>query len=171
MRQGKDHTVIGIGLRCRSQWQPIFLLYICRIHPWVMHVYVYSVVLQFRDYIHHTCVAQVRTVFLERQPEDQHPRAVHLKTAFQHRLDQLAGHIRAHPVIDTPPGQDDLRVIAYRLGLVGQVIRVHPDAVPADQPRLERQEIPFCACRFQNRIGVDPHLVEDHRQFIHERNV
>ena len=123
------------------------------------------------QHIDHACVAQIGAVFLERQPEDQHPRAVHLKTAFQHGLDQLTGHIRAHPVIDTPPGQDDLRVIAYRLGLVGQVIRVHPDAVPADQPRLERQEIPFRACRFQNLIGVDPHLVEDHRQFVHERNV
>ena len=48
-----------------------------------------------------------------------------------------------HAVVDAPPGQNDLRMAAEFLGLEGQVVRIDADAVPADQPRTERQEVPL----------------------------
>lgn len=35
----------------------------------------------------------------------------------------------------------------------------------------QRQEIPFCACGLQDRLGIDVHPVEDHHQFVDERDV
>lgn len=57
------------------------------------------------------------------------------------------------------------------LGLEGQVVRVHADAVPADQPRTERQEVPLGPGRFQHiqRINAEP--VKDDGQLIHQRDV
>jgi hypothetical protein len=52
-----------------------------------------------------------------------------------HLLDGLLGDELAHAVVDAPAGQDDLRVVAQHLGLVGQVVGVDADAVAAHQAR------------------------------------
>jgi hypothetical protein len=43
--------------------------------------------------------------------------------------------------------------------------------VPADQPRLEGQEIPLGRGCGQDLRSVDPQAVEDNRDFVHERDV
>ncbi|MCY1559918.1 hypothetical protein D9M68_970020 [compost metagenome] len=72
----------------------------------------------------------------------------------------------AHAVVDAAPGQDHVRVVADLLGLVGQVIRVHADAMAADQAGAEGQEVPLGAGSFQHLVGVDAQAVEDQRQLV-----
>ena len=136
-----------------------------------MHVDQHAVVLQFVHHVDHPRVAQVRAVLLERQPEHEHPRAFHLDAFPDHRLDQLARHIGAHPVVQAPAGEDDLGAIADRLGLVGKVIGIDPDAVAADETGAERQEVPLRTRRLEHRLGVYPHAVEDDRQLVDECDV
>ena len=62
-------------------------------------------------------------------------------------------------------------MVTHRLGFMGQVVGVHADAVATHQPGTERQEVPFGAGGFQYLLGVDIHALEDHRQFVHQRDV
>ena len=93
------------------------------------------------------------------------------KPALDHLLDGLLGDVLAHAVVDAPAGQDHLRVIAERLGLVRQVVRVDADAVAADQAGAKRQEVPLRAGRLQHLERVDADAVEDQRQLVHQRDV
>ena len=52
-----------------------------------------------------------------------------------------------------------------------QIVRVDPDAVPADQTRHEVEKVPFRACSRQHLLCVEAQLVEDDREFIHQGNV
>ena len=102
----------------------------------------------------------VGAVFLEGQPQDQDARTIHVDASLQHRLHQLAGHIGAHAVIDTAPCKDHLRVVAHRLGLMGQVVGVHANAVPADETWPEGQEVPLGACGLQHGLVSMPILLK-----------
>ena len=98
-------------------------------------------------------------------------RALDLRAVADHVLDGLLGDELAHAVVDAPPRQDHLRVIADHVGLVGQVIRVDADAVAADQAGPERQEIPLGAGRLQHFERVDADLVEQDGELVHQRDV
>ena len=74
-------------------------------------------------------------------------------------------------VIDVAAGENDLRRVAGLLGAMGEVIRIDADAVAADQPRIERQEIPFGARRREHVAGIDAERVADRGQLVHERDV
>ena len=84
----------------------------------------------------------------------------------RHQLDDLAGDVERHVVVEAPAREDHLRVVADLLRLVRQVVRVHADAVPADQARAERQEVPLGAGGLQHLLGVDAEAVEDQRQLV-----
>ena len=86
-------------------------------------------------------------------------------------FDGLLGDELAHAIVDAPPGQDDLRVVAQHLCLVGQVVRVDTDAVATHQTGFELQEVPLGAGRFEHLGGVDPKLVKNDRQLVHECDV
>ena len=62
-------------------------------------------------------------------------------------------------------------MIPKLLCLVGQIIRVHADTVPADKPRLELQEIPFRPRCLKHGLGVNPHFIKNNRQLIHEGDI
>lgn len=64
-------------------------------------------------------------------------------------------------VVDTPTRQDDLGVVPHFLRLVGQVIRVHANAMPSYQARTKRQEVPFAASSLQNLQRVYPQASKD----------
>lgn len=81
------------------------------------------------------------------------------------------GHVTANPIVHLPRGVDQIRVVTHALGFVQQVIRVHTDAMPADQTGPERQEIPLGAGGFEHIERVDAELVEDQRQLVDQRNV
>ena len=80
-------------------------------------------------------------------------------------------HIGAHAVVKAAAGQDDLGVVADRLRLVGEVVRVHADAVAAHQAGAEGQKVPLAAGGLQHGFGVDAHLVEDDGQLVDEGDV
>ena len=88
-----------------------------------------------------------------------------------HLLDRLLGDVLAHAVVDAPPGEDHLRVIAERVGLVRQVVRVDADAVAADEARTKRQEVPLRSGGLEHLERVDADLVEDQRKLVHQRDV
>ena len=69
------------------------------------------------------------------------------------------------------PARDHVRVVADLLGLVGQVVGIHADAVAADQTGAERQEVPLGPGGFQHFMGVDAEAVEDQRQFVDQGDV
>ena len=52
-------------------------------------------------------------------------------------------------------------MVAELFCLIREVIRIDADAVATDQARLEIQEIPLGACRFEYYCGIQPHFVED----------
>ena len=99
-------------------------------------------------------VAQVGAVLLEGQAQHIDAGALDATAAGDHLLDGLLGNEFTHAVIDAPAGQDDLRVVAQHVGLVGQVVGIDADAMAADQARLELQEVPFGAGGFQHLGGV-----------------
>ena len=62
-------------------------------------------------------------------------------------------------------------MVADLLRLVRQVVRIDADAVPADQARAERQEVPLAARRVEHFLGIDVQPVEDQRQLVDQRDV
>ena len=62
-------------------------------------------------------------------------------------------------------------MVAHFLRLVGQVVRVHANAVPAHQAGAERQEVPLGAGGFEHFERVDAELVEQDRQVVDQRDV
>ena len=90
---------------------------------------------------------------------------------FNHQFDHLIGHIDPHVIIQTPPGKDDLRVIADFLCFIGQIVGIDADTVAADKSRTKRQKIPFCPCCFKNRVGIDTEFIENDCQFVHKCDI
>ena len=97
--------------------------------------------------------------------------ALDLLTCIDHAFDRLVGDVLAHAVVDATPGKDDLRVVAEHLGLVGQIVGIDADAVPAHQAGPERQEVPLRARRLEHLERVDTDAMKDQRQFVDECDV
>ena len=90
---------------------------------------------QLAQDVRHLAVADVVAVFLEGQAQDADAGALDGDVGLDEELDEPLRDVRAHVVVDAPPRQDDLRLVAELLGLHRQVVRVDPDAVAADEPR------------------------------------
>ena len=60
-----------------------------------------------------------------------------LNVPSDHELYDARSDIPGHIVVEAPPREDDLRMVADLFGFVGQVIRVDTDAMSADEPGLE----------------------------------
>jgi GDP-L-fucose synthase len=77
------------------------------------------------------------------------------------KLLDLVGDVGAHAVVDAPAGQDHLGVVADLLRLVGQVVRVHADAVAAHQPGRNGRKFHLVpAASSTSRVSM-PELVEE----------
>ena len=122
---------------------------------------------QAMDDIHHLGVAQVRHVLLEGQPENQNVGTFR----WLERIGDSIRHVGTHAVVDAAPGKNDLGFVSERLGAMGQVIGIHTDAMTADQPRGERQEIPLGRRRLENIVNGNPQLREYLRDFVDEGDV
>ena len=168
---GDDDGVVGPSGRLLHRGDAVFMLGGSSIGPGVEHVGLHMVVGQFFDDVHHAGVAQVGAVFFEGKAQHQHAGALHMDAALGHGFDELGDHVGAHAVIQAATGQDDLGVVAHGLGLVGEVIRVHANAVAADQTGTKGQEVPLAAGGLQHGFGVNVHLVEDERQLVDEGDV
>ena len=118
VRHGQDDGVVAARLRLGDRRDAVFMLGLFHVNPRVVYVDGDIVVGELAHDVDDAGVAQIRAVFLEGQAHHQHARAFDVDAALQHRLDQLRHHIGAHAVVEAPAGEDDLRVIADRLGLV-----------------------------------------------------
>ena len=127
--------------------------------------------LQFADYVDDAGVADVGAIFLEGEAQHDHGLAVHLEALQDHALDGLFGDVLPHAVIDFPARENDLRVIAHGHGLVGEVVGVYSDAMPAHEAGTKGQEIPLRAGRLEDFQGVDADFMEDDRQLVHQRDI
>ena len=118
-----------------------------------------------------TRVSDIGAVLLERHAHevDACLRKIHLRThEFTHN--HLC-NIATHAIVDTSSRRNQLRVIAKALRLIDEVIRIDPDAVATDQPRLEAERIPLRIHRSNNLVRVDIHAMKDHGKLIHKSNV
>lgn len=77
----------------------------------------------------------------------------------------------AHGVVDSAAGQNHLGMVADFLGFVREVVGINANAMATDQAWAEWEEIPLCACGFENLKSVKPELVKDEAEFIHERDI
>ena len=60
-----------------------------------------------------------------------------------HQLNDTAGYMQSHAVVDASSGEDDLRIVAYFLRLMSEVVRIYTNAMPTYEAGFERKEIPF----------------------------
>ena len=125
--------------------------------------------LKLAQNIDHLRIADVGNVLLKRHSEDRHG-GIGAAT-LQQSAHAFPSDALSHAVIDAASGENDLRMIAGLLGPECEIIRIDADAVTADQPRLEVQEIPFGRRRSQHIAGVDAELVKNRGQLVHERDV
>ena len=70
-------------------------------------------------------------------------------------------------VVQSASGQDHFfRGTTNRGRLVRQLIGIDANAVPTDQPRSKREEVPLGTGRMQHLLGIDAETLEYHGQFI-----
>src|SRR6056297_2433064 len=168
---GEGYGVVGVVGRGFGQVQAVFVFCFFGVGPGVVDVDFEVVVLERLDDVDDSGVSEVGAVFLEGQAQDQDFCAGAVDALPGHQLDQFAGDVGAHAVVGAAAGQDHLRVEADVLGLVGQVVRIHADAVAADQAGAERQEVPLGAGGFEYRAGVQPQFAEQHGQFVDQTDI
>ena len=83
-------------------------------------------------------VAQVRTILLERESQHDHFGARQWASVLDELLQRLLRNVGAHAVVDSPPRQNDLRMVSDHFCLMSQVIGVDADAMAAHQAGPER---------------------------------
>ncbi len=126
---------------------------------------------QVVDDARHLGVAVVGAVFLEGKAQYQHAQVSLQQALAAHQADELVDHVLAHAVVDAAAGQDHFRMVADLFRLVGQVIGINADAVPADQARADGHEVPLGARGLQHLDRVDADAIADHRQFVGQGDV
>ena len=62
-------------------------------------------------------------------------------------------------------------MVAEVLGAVGEIERIHADAMAADETRLEVEEVPLGGAGGEHVVGGEPEPLEDHRHFVDEGDV
>jgi hypothetical protein len=70
----------------------------------------------------------------------------------------------SHVVVDTPPREDDLRMVAEHLGLVGQVIGIDADAVATISPGRNGRKFHLVPAALEHIQRIDPNTIKDDRQ-------
>mgnify|MGYP007124350662 FL=1 len=92
------------------------------------HVFV-----EFADDIDDFGIPDIADVFLESQAEHEHSRALDRLADPDQLFNGIFGDELAHIIVDTAPGKNDFGVVPDFFGLVGEIVGVDADAVPADQ--------------------------------------
>ena len=62
-------------------------------------------------------------------------------------------------------------MVAEALGLVGEVVGVHADAVAADQAWAVLEKVPLGSGCFEHVAGVDSEAVKNEGELVHKRDV
>src|SRR5690554_5449739 len=159
MRHCYHNSVITPSLRLTNGCNSIFSLGFLRINPRVIALHLHTVILQLADNIYYTGIAYVRAVFLESKPHYQYTGTLYMNALFQHRLNQLAGNISTHAIIQPATGQDDLGVIAHRLCFMGEVIRVNTNTVPPYKTGPEWEKVPLGPGSLEHLLCINAQAV------------
>ena len=167
----EDYRIVSARLGLGGHFDVIFGLRLFGVYPGIVDIDLRVGIAQLVDDVDHARVAHIRAVFLERQAHHQDAGADQVDAFRNHQANDLGSDIKTHVVVDPAAGEDHRRVITDFLRLVGQVIRIDADAMAADQPGREIQEIPLAAGGREDFLGIDFHAVEDHRQFVDQRDV
>ena len=155
----------------RLELDAVFVLRFLRIDDGVVDVHFQPVAAQLGNKIRDFGIAKVRAVFLEGKPGDDRFRAVRGEAGLRQALHRHLGDEARHAVVDAPPGEDRLGLVAEHLGSVRQVIGIDADAVAAHKAGMEREEVRLGGSGAQHLAGVDAHAVEDDRELVHQRDV
>ena len=162
------HGVIGVyGL----QLDAIFMADFVRVGDRVADDDLHAPAFKFAHHVHDLAVADVGAVFLEGDAENADLAARGVHALLQHQLDGISRHVARHVVVDAAAGQNDLRVVADGLGLVGEVVGIDANAMAADQAGAEGQEVPFAAGGFEHFYRVDAEAGEEDGEFVDEGDV
>jgi len=97
-------------------------------------------------------------VFFESQTEDYHGGALDWFAYVSDALDDHLAHMDRHGIVDLASRENHLRLIAELLGAVGEIVRIDADAMSTDEAGVILVEIPFCARRRQDFLGVEPEM-------------
>ena len=62
-------------------------------------------------------------------------------------------------------------MVAEFFGFVGEVVGVYADTVPAHKPGSKPEGVPFGVHTVDHLVGVDPHAVENHGEFVHKGDI
>ena len=136
-----------------------------------MDEYVHAEGFQFVEDVGDAAVADVGHVFFEGESEDSDAGAHDGDFGVDEHFDEALGDIGAHAVVDAASCEDDLGMVAQFFGLGGEVVGVYADAMSADEPGGEPEEVPFGGGGVEHVLGADADFVEDDGEFVHERDI
>ena len=172
MRNSDDHQIVLAMLWERfKQIDTVLVSGLERISPGVVHIHVRAMTSRLFDQLDDACIAQIRTVFLEAQSENQHMRAGHRYSLGGHGFKQSRENMRAHAFVDLARRSNQRRCGTDLLRFMDQVIGIHTDAVPTDETGPYRHKVPFGLGRLEYRFGIDVHTVEHHRELVGKGDV
>lgn len=171
MGHRQDHGVVATRPGLLDQRQVIFPFGGLRFHPGIVDIHLGAVDTQGVDQIDDPGIAYIRAILLEGQTHHQQTRPLNRNFCADHQAYDIAGNIFAHPVIDPAAGQNHIRMMAHRLGLVGQIVGIDADAVPTHQARAKVKEIPLGGRGVKHIGGIDTHTPENHCQFINQSDI
>ena len=171
MRDRDDDDVVCAFLRVAHELDAVLFPDLAGVDPGVVNIDARAVGTQFAHNVDDLGIAHVRAVLLERHPEYQDAGIQGLHTFCQHALDDARRDVQRHVIVDAPARENHLRVITELLRLVGQVIRIDADAMPADESRAKRQEVPLRAGGLEHFLGIDADALEDHRELVDQCDV
>ena len=126
MTHGQYHRVVSARFRSIDEMQSIFLQCVGRVDPWVENVHLQVVTCESTDEIHNPGVANVRTVFLERQAENKHSASYRVDSCRCHQHGDTIGDVFPQAVLVSGSANDLLL-----LGTTGPRIEIDPDRVAA----------------------------------------
>ena len=171
MGHGQKQGVQVAEILKLAQLDAVFLAGFLGIGFCVMHKAGDIVLRKLIKNVHHFGVAQIRNVFLKGQAQNAHPRAHHGPPRFGQLFHRHLGDKFAHVVVNAAPGEDYFGVVAHAFSLIGQVVGVNADAMPAHKAGSEGQKVPLGPGCGQNGMGVNAQGLENNGQFVHERDI
>ena len=172
MGDGEDSCVVVVGGgKLGEAVEVIFVEHLFRVGPGVVDVDLCAILLEFVDDVDHPGVADVGAVFLEGDAEDEHFCPFDFVVAGNHEFHHFGGDVLPHIVVEAATCEDNFRVVAVLLGFLGEVVGVNADAVATDKAWFEGEKVPFGGSGGKHFVGVDPHAVEDHGQFVHKGDI
>src|SRR5687767_1133690 len=133
VRDGEYDCVVRSLGRLSYGFDAVLVVSLSSVNPWIVDVYLCTVLLQLANDVSNFRIAQVRAVFLEGEPHDEDSRPLHVDTLANHQLGDTLGNVDRHVVVDATTRQDHLRVVTDLLRLVRQIVRVDTDAMTADE--------------------------------------